>query len=246
MIGAKLIQQAITKYSDKSAVSLFFILAGLWGLLIFYTIVPRLLGQTLPTNSGIDISLLTWAFVGLSLLGSSLWVFVQIGYLLIGNRVIDIQRKAINDKSHHWGERIVSIIIPAHNEEAVIKRTISSCLSQTHKNIEVIVVCHNCTDNTYLGAAQITDKRVRALDYNTKQAGKGLALDFGVENSTGEYVTVLDSDGTLNDDFISTALPLFSITNIAAVQGKLLPNNRYHNIITNLLSLEGDLIQFHI
>ena len=241
MIIDKSIQQAFTKYSDKAAVSLFFILAGLWGLLIFYTIVPRLFGQSLPVNSNIDISVLTWTFVSLSLLGSSLWIFVQIGYLLIGNRVIENQRKAINDKTHDWSKPIVSIIIPAHNEEAVIKRTISSRLSQTHKNTEVLVICHNCIDNTYLVASQITDKRVRAFDYKTKEAGKGLALDFAVENSTGEYVTVLDSDGTLNDDFIETALPLFGIPDIAAVQGKLLPNNRYHNIITNLLSLEGDL-----
>ena len=241
MIIDKLFQQTFTNLPDKASVSLFFIIAGLWGLLIFYTIVPRLFGQTLPTNSNIDISLLTWAFVSLSLLGSSLWIFVQIGYLLVGNRVIDNQRKVIDDKSHDWSKPIVSIIIPAHNEEAVIKRTILSCLSQLHKNTEVIVVCHNCTDNTYLVASQITDKRVRTFDYKTKEAGKGLALDFAVENSTGEYVTVLDSDGTLNDDFISTALPLFGIPDIAAVQGKLLPNNRYHNMITNLLSLEGDL-----
>ena len=241
MIGNKSIQRAFPNLSDQASVSLFFILAGLWGLLIFYTIVPRLLGQTLPVNSNIDISVLTWTFVGLSLLGSALWIFVQVGYLLVGNRVTNIQRKAINDKGHDWSKPIVSIIIPAHNEEAVIKRTISSCLSQTHKNTEVLVICHNCTDDTYLAASQITDKRVRAFDYKTKEAGKGLALDFAVENSAGEYVTVLDSDGTLNDDFISTALPLFGIPDIAAVQGKLLPNNRYHNIITNLLSLEGDL-----
>ncbi len=241
MIVDKPIQRLFTNLSDKASVGLFFILAGLWGLLIYYTIVPRLFGQTLPTNTSIDISLLTWAFVSLSLLGSSLWMFVQIGYLLIGNRVIDNQRKAINDNSYDWSKPVVSIIIPGHNEEAVIKRTISSCVSQTHKNTEVIVVCHNCTDNTYLAASQITDKRVRVFDYKTKEAGKGLALDFGVKNSTGEYLTVLDSDGTLKDDFISTALPLFGITNIAAVQGKLLPNNRHHNIITNLLSLEGDL-----
>ncbi len=241
MIVGKAIHRTFTNLSDKASVSLFYILAGLWGLLIYYTIVPRLFGQTLPSNSSIDISLLTWALVSLSLLGSSLWLFVQIGYLFVGNGVIHYQRNAINDKSRDWSKPIVSIIIPAHNEEAVIKRTISSCLSQTHKNTEVLVICHNCTDNTYLAASQITDKNVRVFDYKTKEAGKGLALDFGVENSRGEYVSVLDSDGTLNDDFISTALPLFGDTDIAAVQGKLLPNNRYHNIITNLLSLEGDL-----
>ena len=44
---------------------------------------------------------------------------------------------------------LCSIIIAARNEDSVIRRTVMDCLKQTYKKIEVIVVCHNCTDRTY-------------------------------------------------------------------------------------------------
>jgi cellulose synthase/poly-beta-1,6-N-acetylglucosamine synthase-like glycosyltransferase len=79
------------------------------------------------------------------------------------------------------------------------------------------------------------------FDFETLQAGKGLALDFGVKQSTGEYLLVLDSDGLLDQEFIETALPLFNSPTIAAVQGKLLTSNRNYNIVTKMLALEADL-----
>jgi cellulose synthase/poly-beta-1,6-N-acetylglucosamine synthase-like glycosyltransferase len=229
------------RVSEKASVGLFFIMVASWGILMYYILVPWLLGYTLPKNS-FDISALTWVFVICSLIGSSLWFFVQASFLLVGDKAIKYQRNALmNTKWQMCSKPFVSIIIPAKNEEAVIKRTISSCLAQTYNNIEVLVLCHNCSDSTYLASSQLNDKRVRSFDYKTKEAGKGIALDFGVEKSRGEYIVVLDSDGTLNSDFIMTALPLFDSFDIAAVQGKLLPNNRHHNIVTELLSLEGDL-----
>jgi cellulose synthase/poly-beta-1,6-N-acetylglucosamine synthase-like glycosyltransferase len=233
----------ISRISTKVWTSLFFLMAAIWGIMIYYTVVPWVLGYALPANKSIDVSVLTWVFVGLSLVSTIHWFFVQIGFMVIGNRAIDYQRRAIIRSSLDWTrpKPLVSIIIPARNEEAVITRTVSSCLLQTYKNIEVLVICHNCTDRTYATLAQLTDDRVRAFDFKTKKAGKGLALDFAVENAQGDYVLVLDSDGTLNRDFVTTALPLFDSPNIAAVQGKLLPNNRHHNTITELLSLEGDL-----
>jgi cellulose synthase/poly-beta-1,6-N-acetylglucosamine synthase-like glycosyltransferase len=245
MITIKSIQELRKRLADKASVGLFFFLAALWCLLMYFTITPWLFGYTLPIiKNGFDISILTWILVIISLQSSVLWFFAQIGYLLVGDKVVNHQRRALKESSSSSDNKLkplVSIIIPAHNEEAVIKRTASSCLAQTYKNVEVIVVCHNCTDDSYSSLNQLNDKRVRAFDYKTKNAGKGIALDFGVKNSNGDYIVVLDSDGTLENDFVTTALSLFESDNIAAVQGKLLPNNRHHNIITQLLSLEGDL-----
>jgi cellulose synthase/poly-beta-1,6-N-acetylglucosamine synthase-like glycosyltransferase len=242
MITIKSFQQARKIVADKASIGLFFFLAALWCLLMYFTLMPWILGYTLPMNkNSIDISIITWILVILSLQSSVLWFFAQIGYLLVGDRVTKHQRTLVKSDGDDSSKPLVSIIIPAHNEEAVIKRTASSCLEQTYKNIEVIVVCHNSTDSSFSSLNQLNDKRIRAFDYKTKDAGKGIALDFGVKNSNGEFILVLDSDGTLENDFLTTAIPLFESDKIAAVQGKLLPNNRHHNIITQLLSLEGDL-----
>ena len=227
--------------SNAFWVGLFFFTAVVWGVMIYFTLVPWLMGTTLPVNSTIDISILTWAFVILSLVSSALWFVMQAGFLIVGNRMTQYQKKLISQVTYTVSRPLVSIVIPARNEEVVIRRTISSALAQSYTNIEVLVICHNCTDNTFLVASKFADKRVRAFDLRTEQAGKGIALDYAAENSLGKYLLVLDSDGILKEDFIDTALPLFDRPNVAAVQGKLLSSNRNYNLITKLLALEGDL-----
>lgn len=231
----------LTRVSNAFWVILFFFMVIVWAAMIYYTIVPWLIQYTLPVNSDLDISLLTWTFVGFSLVSSALWFFMQVGFLVIGNRMTKYQQRAIAHANIEKEKALVSIVIPARNEEAVIWRTISNCLSQQYKHIEVLVICHNCTDKTYLIASQFDDRRVRAFDFKTEQAGKGLALDYAASQANGKYILVLDSDGILSTNFIQTALPLFDSPNIAAVQGKLLSSNRNYNIITKILALEIDL-----
>lgn len=240
----RVIDISLARVSNLFWVALFFFMMIVWAAMIYYTIVPWLIAYTLPVNSDTDISALTWVFVGLSMISTALWFFMQVGFLVIGDRMTTYQQRAIANSNANFDVKetpLVSIVIPARNEEAVIKRTISTCLSQTYENIEVVVICHNCTDKTYLFASQLGDKRVRAFDFKTKQAGKGLALDFAAEQAAGKYILVLDSDGILSSNFIETALPLFDSLNIAAVQGKLLSSNRNYNIITRILALEIDL-----
>jgi cellulose synthase/poly-beta-1,6-N-acetylglucosamine synthase-like glycosyltransferase len=136
-------------------------------------------------------------------------------------------------------DKTCSIIIPSRNEESVIRRTVTECLKQTYTNIEIIVVCHNCTDATFAEASH-TDKRVKAFDLKTEESGKGVALNYGLRQATGDYVLILDGDGILTYDFIEKALPLFN-DDCAAVQGRYMPSNRDYNILTKLLSIEGDL-----
>lgn len=136
-------------------------------------------------------------------------------------------------------EDLCSIIIAARNEDSVIGRTVNGCLEQTYKNIEVVVICHNCTDRTFQ-EAQVNDPRVHAFDFRTKAAGKGIALNFGVENAKGKYLLVLDADGLLSRDFIEKAIPVFDY-GCVAVQGRYIPSNRDYSLITKLLGIEGDL-----
>jgi cellulose synthase/poly-beta-1,6-N-acetylglucosamine synthase-like glycosyltransferase len=136
-------------------------------------------------------------------------------------------------------DHLCSIIIAARNEDGVIRRTVLNCLKQTYKKIEVIIVCHNCTDRTY-EEASVNDARVHALEFNTKAAGKGVALNFGVSQSKGKYLLILDADGLLNYKFIEEALPLFK-NGYAAIQGRFVPSNRNYSLITKFLAIEGDL-----
>ena len=145
------------------------------------------------------------------------------------------------EENIHYDD-LCSIVIPSRNEEAVIRKTIQNCLLQTYKNVEVIVVCHNCSDRTFSEAIQVQDARVRPFELTTKEAGKGIALNYGVEKAAGKYILILDGDGRLSSEFIEKAMPLFfTDEEIAGVQGRYVPSNRNYNFVTRLLSIEGDL-----
>ncbi|HEY0579467.1 MAG TPA: glycosyltransferase family 2 protein, partial [Candidatus Nitrosocosmicus sp.] len=151
-------------------------------------------------------------------------------------RIIDANRKLLETNSAKKG--LCTIIIASRNEDTVIRKTVKECLKQTYVKFEIVVVCHNCTDKTF-DEANVNDPRVRVFDYKTKEAGKGIALNFGITKSQGDYILILDADGILNNDFIEKALPL--LKDYAAVQGRYIPSNRNYSLVARLLSLEGDL-----
>ena len=220
-------------------ISIFITLVILWGLMIYYAVVPWLLGAKLELNPAINLTSVTWLLVAFSMTSSILWLGLQLTYLFTRNKLIQQSTELIRDKRYTTHEPLISIIIPARNEQSVIKRTIVSCLAQTYKNIELLVICHNCSDDTY-AAADSPDTRVKRFDYRTNEAGKGIALNFGLSKAEGEYVLIVDSDGILANDFIANALPLFG-DNYIAVQGKIVGSNFEYNKISKLLSLEGYL-----
>ena len=213
----------------------------LWALVLTSSIYPRIYGIEILVDSEFDLTYFTLPILGFNLIYVVMLILIFGVYLAAYGRVTKHQLKMKEGVSERFRNQteLCSIIIPARNEESVIKRTVLECLKQTYQKIEVIVVCHNCSDKTY-EEANVNDPRVKAFDLRTKEAGKGIALNFGVENSSGNFIMVLDSDGLLTRDFIEKALPLFD-ENYSAVQGRYIPSNRSFNLVTRMLALEGDL-----
>jgi biofilm PGA synthesis N-glycosyltransferase PgaC len=192
-----------------------------------------------------DISFLTIPLVVLSTVSFVEWIVIYVVHHLVRNKVISHQHTSMKDSKknndkYNQCAPLVSIIIPARNEESVIRKTLLNSLKQTYKNIEVIVLCHNSSDRTYQEAQTVHDSRIRAFDFKTVESGKGVALNYGIDHAKGEYICLLDADGKLDIDFIKNALPLFD-RGYAAVQGKIAASNRDYNLLTKLLALEGDL-----
>lgn len=92
---------------------------------------------------------------------------------------------------------MVSIIIPAFNVEKYIFRAIESCINQTYKNIEIIIIDDGSTDQTYkviLHYANI-DQRICLLRQENR--GVSASRNTGIEMSKGEYIIFLDADDWL-------------------------------------------------
>jgi glycosyltransferase involved in cell wall biosynthesis len=87
---------------------------------------------------------------------------------------------------------MISVIIPAHNEENVIRRTLTALVDGTNPGeIEVIVVCNGCSDRTACEAGTIGEP-VRVLE--TAIAGKAHALNLGDQAARGFPRVFLDAD----------------------------------------------------
>ncbi len=94
----------------------------------------------------------------------------------------------------------VSIIVPIFNTSKYLSRCIDSVLSQSFKDIELILVNDGSTDQSHKIIGEYNDPRIKY--YKRKNFGIGVSRNFGIENSNGEYICFLDSDDYLNNKFI--------------------------------------------
>jgi poly-beta-1,6-N-acetyl-D-glucosamine synthase len=103
-------------------------------------------------------------------------------------------------------------LIPAHNEQDGITRTVESLTAQTVAPDRIIVMADNCTDETAQRARAAGAQVQETVGNSAKKAG---ALNQGLRSvlpglSDSDYVICMDADGHLAPDFVENALPLFA------------------------------------
>lgn len=94
----------------------------------------------------------------------------------------------------------ISVILPVFNEEMLIERCIDSILKQTYKNFELIIVNDGSTDGTLEKIKKYNDNRIKI--YSQKKQGAGQARNKGLEEATGDFICFVDSDDTINKNFL--------------------------------------------
>lgn len=107
----------------------------------------------------------------------------------------------------------LSIIIPVHNSERYLEMCIQSVLSQTYKNIEIILVENNSTDNSYKICEKYSEQDSRIRIVVEKKSGAAAARNSGMRIATGKYITFVDSDDYLRADAYIILLQLIEEKN---------------------------------
>lgn len=87
----------------------------------------------------------------------------------------------------------ISIIIPAFNEEGGIEKTIAEVRKYLNQDYELIVVNDGSEDNTGQILQKITD--IKVINHS-RNCGYGAALKSGIKKSQGDYILIIDADGT--------------------------------------------------
>ena len=103
---------------------------------------------------------------------------------------------------------LVSVIIPVFNKENYVSSAIESVLSQTHVQLEVIVVNDGSTDNSLEAVNSFTDSRIHVID----QANQGVerARNLGFSKSIGSFIVFLDADDLMGSDRLTKQIDLFN------------------------------------
>jgi cellulose synthase/poly-beta-1,6-N-acetylglucosamine synthase-like glycosyltransferase len=130
------------------------------------------------------------------------------------------------------------VVVPAHNEEKVIVRTIDHILKSDYPCLrDVIVVDDGSTDQTAAVVEQAFAHDLRVQVCRKPNGGKSRALNFGIEQTTCELVVLLDADTLLEPDAIRLLASHFGDPKVGAVAGNAKVGNRV-NLITRLQALE--------
>lgn len=106
----------------------------------------------------------------------------------------------------------ISIVVPVYNMGSSLEKCIESLLKQTYSNIEVIIVNDGSSDNTY-DICQTYKSNSKIRDFHTENHGAGVARNYGIEKSTGDFVYFMDADDVLDSKAISKVVNTITKTN---------------------------------
>ncbi len=107
------------------------------------------------------------------------------------------------DNSNEY-KPLISVVIPIYNVERYIRKCIDSAINQTYTNLEIILVDDGSPDlcgkicDEYL----VIDTRIKVI--HKKNGGLSDARNFGINVASGSYITFIDSDDWVRNDYIES------------------------------------------
>ena len=110
-------------------------------------------------------------------------------------------------------EKLVSVIIPAYNIEDYIGRCLDSIISQTYKNLEIIVVDDGSRDHTgeILDNYAKKDRRIKVI--HKENGGVSSARNKGIEVAEGDYIGFIDGDDLIEPEMYKILVDLLEEEN---------------------------------
>ncbi len=97
---------------------------------------------------------------------------------------------------------VVSVIVPVYRSEKYLKKCLDSIIRQTYKKLEIILVDDGSDDDSgrICDTYASLDDRIRV--FHIENGGVSRARNYGIEKSTGRWITFVDSDDYILDDHI--------------------------------------------
>lgn len=127
---------------------------------------------------------------------------------------------------------LVSIIIPTYNSELTISRCIKSVVNQTYQNIEIIIIDDFSKDKTLEKINKFNLENLTIIK-NDRNLGPSASRNKGIIKSSGEYISILDSDDFIFPNKIETQVNFLNKnTEYSIIGSNVIINNGKQDILS--------------
>jgi raffinose-raffinose alpha-galactotransferase len=103
---------------------------------------------------------------------------------------------------------MISVIVPVYNVEKYLSRCIDSILNQTYKDFEIILFDDGSKDNSGKICDEYAAKNRNIKVIHSENVGPSDARNFARKKAQGDYVTYIDSDDMINNQFLEILMKL--------------------------------------
>jgi cellulose synthase/poly-beta-1,6-N-acetylglucosamine synthase-like glycosyltransferase/spore germination protein YaaH/peptidoglycan/xylan/chitin deacetylase (PgdA/CDA1 family) len=229
-----------------------------------FTTIADLLGKkkedlmpSVPRGSGYYLLQLNYILAVSAYLGSHILTSVFIVFIILSLLRI-LFMAVMASRQHRWEKTfglkpfwqpdgsdapLVSIIVPAFNEEVNAVSSVENLLKTDYPHFEIIFVDDGSKDATYSKVKNAFEGNSRVQVFSKPNGGKASALNFGIERSGAEFVICIDADTKLLADAVTKLMTHFGNIQyqngkkVGAVAGNVKVGNTV-NLLTRWQSIE--------
>lgn len=174
------------------------------------------------------------------------WTLYNIPILAVGLKQLLRKLRKGSEKEAKPSSRanlpLVSVIVPAKDEERVISRLLDALLKLDYprERSEIIVVEDGSKDKTLEICQKYAEQHSSYIKIFHRETsnGKPSALNYALRKARGEILAIFDADCVPDSDVLSRAVECFEDSSTAAVQGGASSINANENMLTRLISYE--------
>ncbi len=109
-------------------------------------------------------------------------------------------------------EPLISVIIPVYNVEKHLRKCVESIISQSYKNIEILLIDDGAKDASPAICDEYAQKDSRVKVIHKQNAGVAKARNTGIENAAGDFFCFIDGDDHVHPDYIRCMLDVHTKT----------------------------------
>lgn len=124
-----------------------------------------------------------------------------------------MKKKENNNEKHRSFDVKVSVIIPIYNAKATILECLNALISQTYRQIEIILVDDGSTDGSKDEIESLIEKDKRISYYRKNNEGVSAARNMGLMKAKGKYIMFVDADDVVHCEMIKTMVTAYEKSN---------------------------------